>query len=57
MFFLYMNRFINFLIWFVFLSLLKICMFFNILISFERDIYINNVFILFYFMYLNFNDL
>lgn len=41
------ERGINFLIWFVFLSLLKICMFFNILISFESDIYINNVFILF----------
>lgn len=51
------ERGINFFIWFVFLSLLKICMFFNILISFERDIYIKNVFILFYFMYLNFNDL
>lgn len=51
------ERGINFFIWFVFFSLLKICMFFNILISFERDIYINNVFILFYFMYLNFNDL
>lgn len=51
------ERGINFLIWFVFLSLLKICMFFNILISFESDIYINNIFILFYFMYLNFNDL
>lgn len=51
------ERGINFLIWFVFFSLLKICMFFNILISFERDIYIKNVFILFYFMYLNFNDL
>lgn len=51
------ERGINFFIWFVFFSLLKICMFFNILISFERDIYIKNVFILFYFMYLNFNDL
>lgn len=51
------ERGINFFIWFVFLSLLKICMFFNILISFERDIYIKNVFILFYFMYLNFSDL